>query len=189
MRTAEDYRRVYDSVDADPIPDNFKDLYRERYDDPPPSRMPGLPRVETMPNSEFYATKDGRYDRVPLTLEDFFRAIKAVSKAQWVQDAVASAEAEGRFHEDEPETPELHPGEYATLYLAMEWWALENGFVTQDEEGRLVDYDVFSMQDAALSAVFQLSTTMNYDPFEDAASKFSRMQYLRSAVLDGESRK
>jgi len=104
-----------------------------------------------------------------------------------VQDAVARAEFEGRFHEDEPETPKLLPGEYADLNLAMEWWALENGFAPRDESGRILGSATMKLQGVALGVVFHLSTTTDFDLFEDAAREFSSMKYLASPMLDSES--
>lgn len=184
MRTADDYRRVYNAVKARPLPDDFEQQFRAKYRDAPRDEGRGLPYSPGNDNAVYFKKEGGRYVNLPMTVEDLFRAAKMLMKTEWVQKAVARAEAEGRFLEDEPETPELLPGEYADLNLAMEWWALENGFAPRDQKGRILGSAAMKLQGVALGVVFHLSTTTGFDLFEDAAGRYSSMQYFASPMLD-----
>ena len=191
-RTAEDFRRVFDAVDAKPFPDpeELERLFRTKYNDPPRNVSLGYPGNPEFQGDWYYARENGRYVNIRYTVDDAMRAAKSIMMTPWFREAIANAEAEGRFHEDGE--PKLHRRDYFNMKLAMLWYVLENALVDFDNEGRMLGFASQDLQgDAGLGSIFHLSRNFNFDLFEDFANSksrvgLSRMQALPSPILDGD---
>ena len=191
-RTAEDFRRVFDAVDAEPFPDpdELERRFRAKYNDPPRTTSLGYPYSPGVESSWHYAQEDGRYINIRYTVDDVVRAAKSMMMTPWFREAIANAEAEGRFHEEGE--PKLHRRDYSNMRLAMLWYVLENGLVDFDEEGRKLGFADMDFQSyAGLSVIFHLSENFEYDMFENFAKSkvrvgLSKMQALPSPILDGD---